>query len=709
MEHISSLNKKETLNISDIINILGNDFTHIYSVICATQEIEVYRYENDAVGVRESLHERLPYEAVIQNYIKNNVLPDDQPRMQAAMNFEHVCAQLRHVPHFTVHYRVKRDGAVSYFYMKCARIGGADNFRQIVFAFANEDSDVRRSELERIVQTGITTGKRKILIIEDNELNRELLCTILGDRYDVMTAADGNAGFELLEQHYHDLSVVLLDMQMPVCDGTEFLQRVQEDLPLATVPIIVITGSSDANAELTCLNLGASDFIHKPYNADIVRGRVSNVIKLRESAITLAAVEHDELTGLYTEQAFMHYAKLLMKFESDTPMHLVMAKIRDFKLIKNIYGTKKAEEVLCYLASAYSNAAKHGLIARKGHSSFICLFWGQDAAELQQLADRIRQAAENSPLKRLKVKYGIYENIDKSLPVSTLCDYASMAEESIMANYDCDLAYYTEEMAHKRIYNQMIENAFESALEKQEFVVYYQPKVAIATGKVIGAEALVRWKKDGTDMISPGDFIPIYEKDGLIVKLDEYVFRKVCELQKRKQAEGVQLLPISVNLSRSSVLHQDVAERYIGIVKENGIPFSCVPIELTESAAIYNDRIQSTTGQLTDAGFVLHIDDFGAGYSSLISLNQFPFSTLKIDKSLIDDVCQAKGKTLVEQVITLAKLLDMTVVAEGVETQQQLDIIKALNCDAVQGFYYAKPMPEDDFAKYVQDNMAGKV
>ena len=146
------------------------------------------------------------------------------------------------------------------------------------------------------------------------------------------------------------------------------------------------------------------------------------------------------------------------------------------------------------------------------------------------------------------------------------------------------------------------------------------------------------------------------------------MFRQVCRVQRRKMEEGAELLPISINLSRSSVLHGDVAERYIAIVKENGIPFSCVPIELTESAAIYNDRIKET----------------------------------KIDKSLIDDVCQKTGRTLVEQVITLARLLGMKVVAEGVETGEQLEILKCLNCDAVQGFYYAKPMPEQEFVAYVQ-------
>ena len=692
---------KATFGIADIINVLGNEFSNIYLVDREDQSVEIYRYETE-VGVKEVLHKKQPYQAAIQTYIEANVCPEDRKKMLAAMKLRHVCAQLRQEPQFTVHYRVKRNGALLYYYMKCARIGDAENFQRIVFAFANEDADVRRSELEKIVHSNAAGGKRKILVVEDNRLNREMLCAILQDKYEILTADDGQAGFELLEQHYKELSAVLLDIQMPVCSGTEFLKRLREDIQLSAVPVIVVTASNDADAELTCLNLGATDFIRKPYNADIVRGRVGNVIRLKESALTLAAVEHDELTGLYTEQAFLHYAKTIFQLKPDTPMRLVVAKIKDFQLLQNIYGARKADEMLCCVASVYSHATKQGLVARKERATFVGLFWGDDKAFPQKLKDAIRQMADRSPIKGWKVKYGVYENIDKSLPVSTICDDALMAEESIVNNYDCDVAYYTEEMAHKRIYDQMMENDFEAALERQEFVVYYQPKIAIATEKVVGAEALVRWKKDEKTMISPADFIPLYEKDGLIVKLDEYVFRRVCALQKRKMEEGLLLLPISVNLSRSSVLHQDVAQRYIQIVKENGIPYACVPIELTESAAIYNNRVKATTGQLTDAGFVLHIDDFGAGYSSLICLNQLPFNTLKIDKSLIDDICQSKGKMLVEQVITLSKLLDMSVVAEGVETKEQLDVVKELNCDAVQGFYYARPMPETEFLDYIK-------
>lgn len=168
------------------------------------------------------------------------------------------------------------------------------------------------------------------------------------------------------------------------------------------------------------------------------------------------------------------------------------------------------------------------------------------------------------------------------------------------------------------------------------------------------------------------------------------------------------MIPISINLSRYSALQDDIVENYIKIINKHNIPYSCVPIELTESAAIYGEKIKETSHLLVENGFSLHIDDFGSGYSSLTSLNQFPFSTLKIDKSLIDHVCEQKGKTLVEQVIVLSKLLNMKVVAEGVETKEQLDEIKKMNCDEVQGFYFARPMSEEDFDAFLSNHFKTK-
>lgn len=690
--------------IADIIGVLGDDFSNIYCVSRETQNIEIYRYENADVGVKEVLNEERPYKTAIHGYIEANVFQDDKEKMKMAMDFDNVCNQLKHSAQFTVHYRVKRNNEILFYRMKCARIGDADTFRKIIFAFASEDADVRLNELGNMMKSSGATGKRKILIVEDDELNLEMLYALLEDKYEIMKAENGKRGLELLGEHYKELSLVLLDVQMPVLNGFEFLKRVREDILLSSVPIVVITGNSETDTEAICLDLGAADFVTKPYDTDIIRKRIRNVIRLKESSLTLEVVERDELTGLYTEQAFLHYVKQIMSFKPNKKMQLIVAKIKDFDLVNSIYGAKRADEFLCYLAEAYGSRLHDGLLARKGSASFVSLFYGGDELDHQALIDMIDEIIENAPIKGVKVKYGIYEDVDKSLPISAICDYASMAIETIKENYDLDIAYYTEEVAQRRIYDQMIENSFEDAMDNEEFVVYYQPKVDIDTEKVVGAEALIRWKKADGTMISPGKFIPVYERDGQIEKLDEYVFQKVCRLQKRKIEEWERPLSISVNLSRSSILREGIAERYIDIATENEIPFSCVPLELTESAAIYADRIKNATEQLVKAGFELHMDDFGSGYSSMICLNQFPFTTLKIDKSLTDHVCEKKGRTLVEQVIMLAKLLNMKVVAEGVETREQVEELRNMNCDEIQGFYYAKPMPEEEFLKYVKGN-----
>ncbi len=703
-DDMEKMTGREIFGIADIIGVLGDDFSNIYCVDCKTKNIEIYRYENENVGVKEVLNEKNPYEAAIHGYIEAHVYVDDKEKMKNATEFGNICNQLRHAAQFTVHYRVKRYNEILYYRMKCARIGEADRFQKIIFAFASEDADVRLNELGTMMKSSGATGKRKILIVEDNEMNLKMLDALLADKYEVLTAKNGRIGLNILEEKYKELSLVLLDVHMPVLNGFEFLKRVREDALLSSVPIMVITANGGIDVELNCLDLGAADFITKPYHSDIIIRRIRNVIRLKESSLTLEAVERDELTGLYTEQAFSHYVKQIMSFKPNKKMQLIVAKVKDFKLVNSIYGAEKADEFLRYLASAYSKRLKDGLIARKANTSFVCLLYGDKELDHQKMVDTINEISENAPIKGVKVKYGIYEDIDKNLPISTCYDYVSLAIETIMESYDHDIAFYTEEIAKKRIHEQMVENCFEEALNDEEFLVYYQPKIDLSTEKVIGAEALVRWKKSDGTMVPPGEFIPVYEKNGQIEKLDEYVFRKVCQLQRREMDEWKKLINISVNLSRFSILHDGIAECYIKIAKDNKIPFSCVPLEITESAAIYGKRIHSTTEQLVNAGFKLHMDDFGSGYSSMLCLNQIPFSALKIDKSLIDHVCEEKGKTLVEQVIMLSKLLNMKVVAEGVETEEQIIELRKMNCDEIQGFYYAKPMSEKEFTEYAKGN-----
>lgn len=259
------------------------------------------------------------------------------------------------------------------------------------------------------------------------------------------------------------------------------------------------------------------------------------------------------------------------------------------------------------------------------------------------------------------------------------------------------MAFYTDELNQKQLAQRQMENDFKSAIANKEFKVYYQPKYDVQTEHIVGAEALVRWQKPDGTLISPGAFIPLFESDGLVVHLDEYVFENVCQFQKERMENKLPMVPISVNLSRASIHFNDVVEHYVDIVKRKQIPFDCVPIELTESATLYSEKILEITNQLVKSGFKLHMDDFGSGYSSLTSLNELNFSTVKLGKSLIDYIDQVRGKKIVQQAIDLGHGLDMKVVAEGVESKEQKDCLKEMNCDMIQGFYYSKPLKQEDF------------
>lgn len=660
-------NNGENPLLLGIINVLGKDYSNIYSVNCATHEIQVFRFHNPVLGgVSESLIREEPYEKVVDIYIEDNVASEDKTRMRQMLDFDKICQRLKKVSQFMIHYRVRRDGITHYYYVKCARIGKADDFEAIVLAFANEDMDVQHSEMESILEPGGPSSRRKLLIIEDNELNRKLLAELLEDSYEVMTAVNGEEGLKLLGENYRDISAVLLDVSMPICDGFQFLDRIRDDMMLSSVPVIVITGSNRPEDEVRCLELGAVDFIRKPYNVRIVKGKINSVIKLRESAIVLSALEYDELTGLYIRQAFFHHAKTLMRVKNDQKFHVVVADVKNFKWINGTYGEKTGDQVLAYLGDAYKKQVHSGMVARYGGDQFVAIVYGDLNLAEEKVEAAIHRIAERAPISNLAVNYGIYENVDKTLPLTLICD-------------------------------RMMENEFDEAIRNEEFVVYLQPKYNVVTEEIAGAEALVRWKKKDGSMVSPGEFIPLYEKDGLIVRLDEYVFNKVCEIQKTLMRSGKKLIPISVNLSRASIHYENMILRYVHIVEENGIPFFAVPIELTETAALYNVQIKELTEKMVNAGFELHMDDFGSGYSSMTSLNQLPFDTLKLDKSLIDYIENPRGKEVIRHTIALAHSLGMQVLAEGVETASQVKILRELDCDEIQGFYYSRPVPWEEF------------
>ncbi len=700
LKQLDAQKKKQAFK-QRITDVLIDNYTDIYSVNRYSKQITIYRLMGQAKKMIEAVQETLVYEELCRAYINNEVYVEDRSLMFQAMDFEAICNAVKVKEEYRVHYRVYRNNEIHYFFMQISRDGDADSFENIVFAFGCEDIDMKQKELQKCLAAG--NVKRSVLVVEDNRLARELLCEVLKNSYDVIIACDGLEAIEILKARYNEIAIVLLDLIMPHMDGMEVLEQIKDDPLLSYIPVIVLTDNCEPETEEKCLELGAVEFISKPYDAFRVLGRMKSIIRLKETAAMLSTIEYDEMTGLYTRQAFTHHISTLLATYPEKNYSIFVTDVDNFKLINSIYGEMIGDNVIKYLAEAFKKCENTELLARYAGDQLIGI-WCTDKEhntldELNAFADRVCNCA---PVSNLNLKIGVYESIDRKLSVAAICDRAISAVKSIKGKFEWKVASYDGPLSRQHEREQMMAATFDKAIENGEFDVWYQPKYDAVKETIIGAEALVRWKKEDGSFVSPGDFIPLFEENGLISRLDEYVFRRVCAFQKRLLNTLNRRIPISVNMSRTTLHHGDVAWHYLNIVNAAEIPMKLVPLELTESAAYRSIQIKELTENLRDAGFSLHMDDFGAGYSSLSSLYRLPFDVIKLDKTLIDFIGDDKGDRTLHHIIQLAQEFGMKVVAEGVETSEQLEFLKKLNCDAIQGFYFSKPVTQEEFLELLR-------
>ncbi len=686
----------EEIRLLGVVHVLSSDIRDLYGVNVETGKVTAYRSTGDAEGIYEKLQRCDAFDALFHAYITHNVYIEDQDTMRRVADLDFLIQELRKKESMIYHYRVARKDEIHYYYLKCARVGDADNFKHIVFAFIPEDNDVSRKKIQEVVCSGKQCYRRKILVIEDDFMNRALLREFLEEEYDVMEAEDGEKGMEILRDQYKEISIVLTDLNMPKMSGYEILEMAHKDPLLSSVPIAVMTGEVARELEERCLDLGAVDFFMKPYDPAIVIKRISNLIQMKESVCTLNQIEVDDLTGLYTRQAFYHHVKQMLDAEPDTSFDMVMIDVDDFKLINSIHGQKLGDHVLRYIAEYILKVVPDGICSRFDGDKFAIFARHSDMHSREWMTSVLDGVSQGAPIPHIDLSCGSYRNVDRQLTISTMCDRAFLAAKSIKGDYEKSYATYDGPVSKAHIRKKMYESRFHSAIEGEEFVVWYQPKYDSKTENMVGAEALVRWQMKDGSFVSPGEFIPVFEEDGRIVKLDEYVFEKVCRCIKRWIDKGYDMIPISVNLSRASLHHKGTVERYKAIVEQIGIPVKCVPLELTESATVNNTLIGDKLSELKKAGFQLHLDDFGVGVSSLASFNVLPLDAIKLDKSLIDLIGDAGGDELLKHTIELAHFKGMKVVAEGVEEKYQLDFLKELDCDVIQGYYFSPPKSYKD-------------
>lgn len=432
------------------------------------------------------------------------------------------------------------------------------------------------------------------------------------------------------------------------------------------------------------------------------------VANYRKRRILTSLAYQDGLTGGDNFLCF----KEKCKNRKSADGFLIAMDLSEFKVINDTCGVEKGDEALVALwkiLSAHTMAVEGELLARVNADRFVMLWEAAGKVEvesrLQEIIAEILKLSEQLKIPKLFPVFGIYQ-IEKMEEADNLYGNAVQAKHLVKGRRDRHYAFYDEIDRAMVLENRKLEDSFEQALRDREFQVWYQPKYSTMEGKIIGAEALVRWRKADGKMLAPGRFISLFEKNGNITALDEYVFRTVCMQQKKWEKEGKELRPVSVNISRVSLYFSNIVDKYREILREIDLNPSLVELEITESATIDNAEIASLITGFRDAGFKILLDDFGSGYSSLATLNMMHFDTLKLDKSLVDYIGDENGEKLLHYITRLGQSLGLRITAEGVETENQLTFLRDLQCDDIQGYYFSKPLPLEEYEERL--NIEGK-
>lgn len=542
--------------------------------------------------------------------------------------------------------------------------------------------------------------KRLVLIVDDSKINRKLLCNILKENYRLIEADNGQIALNLLKEHSGEVSAILLDLTMPVLDGYEFLKIRSESSELSSIPVIVQTQKEGVEAEIKCLADGASDFLSKPYNPKLLLHRLATIIKLRENESFITLVQHDTLTGLYNTEGFYAKVKQVLSDYNSTEKQFYMLCIDlvQFKIVNELFGIEKGDEVLCFIADLLKeHLGSKALISRFSGDRFHALIdYDIKSIDLSNFFDKLNNAPVSSAL---NIQFGIYKIEDKLSDVRFMCDSSKLALSNVKGKYGETFSYYDQSMYDQILEERKIEAVMEKALEERQFVVYFQPKCEIVTGRVIGAEALVRWNNPDEGFMSPGLFIPLFEKNGFITKLDKFVWEEACRYNKLWLDKGLPIVPISVNVSRNDIFSEDLVSYFPQLVKKYNLPPSMLHLEITETAYTQNqDRLISMVKLLSDKGFYIEMDDFGSGYSSLNMLSELPVDMLKLDMLFLKNRSKKTNRrSIISLVMGIAKELNLDVIAEGVEREEDVDYLKSIGCLFAQGYFYSKPMPADDF------------
>lgn len=411
----------------------------------------------------------------------------------------------------------------------------------------------------------------------------------------------------------------------------------------------------------------------------------------------------DDLTGGRTFEKFQIDCRERLKNLGNRKAAFVFLDIDNFNLVSTLYGHNESEDTIRRVYAMINNCmGENGIMARNSSDQFCVLHFFDTMEEFEQSINRFIQTLHDNAkfANMLRPSMGVYMIEDPNEAVFDMMNKARTAHETIKHREGIIVAYYDSGFRDMKFRDKHMEDEMEAALSHHEFVPYLQPKYDARTGEICGAEALIRWITPEGNLIPPGKFIPLAENNGFVRQLDKEMFRLVCQMQKELSENGYNPYPVSVNVSRQLLYDKSFAKEYCDYVQKIGLSPDLVELEITESAFFEDIGLfRSTLETLRNYGFRILMDDFGTGYSSLMMLHSVPIDIMKLDKSFIDGYGEEKGSSIIQCVLNLARQLQLPVVAEGVETEDQYQYLKDSGCDVIQGYYFSKPMPQDEYLK----------
>lgn len=553
--------------------------------------------------------------------------------------------------------------------------------------------------------------KKTVLIVDDEIVNRKLLGFIVGKEYNVIYAENGVQALEIIKENLDSLALVLLDLLMPKMDGYEVLKKMSKDKHMKLIPVIVLT--SEDSAEVKSLKLGAVDFIHKPYDMpEVILARVRRAIELVERIRLINTTKTDSLTGLYTREYFYEYCANMDTYDADEDMDAIAINVNRFHIVNELHGHSFGDNILRTISDEIKHSIEKTTAIACRCAPDMFFIYTPNGKNYRKLVSNIERAIKRDigNSSRISIRMGVYENCDKNIGIAQRFERAIVASNVLKNSYSSDYMLYDLEMHRNAIFDEKLINSIDEAINEHQFQIYYQPKFRITGEKpeLCGAEALVRWIHPEHGLISPGIFVPLFEKNGLIRDLDHYVWNNAARQVKEWKRTAGQKVSVSVNVSRLDIYDPKLADTLLSIRKKHSLSKDEFILEITESA--YTDdsvQLENQLEALRKMGFRLEMDDFGSGFSSLNMLASITLDAIKLDMKFIKNICASeKDARIVKLVKEIAEFLELPIIAEGVETKEQYEILKDIGIDIIQGYYFSKPLPAAEFEKFFTGDYA---